>query len=128
MHKAEPYATRPQSSEKSVPSAGLPGAGGLGGVGGDCGLTPGGVERGGERGDGDEIGRRLGRLPPLEEFVDEAGVQVGGAKLGVFQNLAEEGEVGVYAADIVFAEGADHACGGVVAGVGPDGELDRKST
>src|ERR1017187_3962684 len=99
MHKAEPYGTRPQSSEETVPSAFLPKAGGLGGCGG-CGrgLAPGGVQRGGEGGDGDEIGAGLGRLPSLEEFVDEARVQMGGAELGVFQNLAEEGEVGVRSA------------------------------
>src|ERR1019366_3680353 len=126
MHKAEPYATRPKSSEESVPSGFLPGAGGLGCGSSGLRLVRGGVERGGERGDGDEIGRGLGRLPSLEEFVDEAGVQVGGAELGVLQNLAEEGEVGMDAANVVFAEGADHAGGGVVAGVGPDGEFGQQ--
>src|ERR1035441_10350277 len=32
----------------------------------------------------------------------------------------------MYAADIVFAEGADHAGGGVVARVGPDGEFGQQ--
>src|ERR1017187_431426 len=80
--------TKVGSSEESVPSGFLPGAGGLGLGSSGLRRSGGGVERGGESGDGDQIGRRLGRLAPLEEFVDEARVQVGGAELGVFQDLA----------------------------------------
>src|ERR1035438_4486177 len=83
------------SSEESVSSGGLPGAGGWGG-GGGCGgrLARGGVKRGGESGDDGEIGRGLGRSMALEELLDESRVQVGGAELGVFEDLAKEGEVG----------------------------------
>ncbi len=50
-----------------------------------------------------------------EELLDEAGVQVAGAEFRVFQNLAEEADVGADAAHVVFAQRADHALGGVLA-------------
>jgi hypothetical protein len=79
------------------------------------------VDGGGEGRYHGKIWRGLGRGVPLEELIDEAGVKVGGAELGVFQDLAEEGEVGADAADIVFVEGAEEAGSGVIAGIGPDG-------
>ena len=46
---------------------------------------------------------------PLEELLDESGVEMAGAELAVFQNLAEETEVGADAANVVLAQGSRRA-------------------
>ena len=54
------------------------------------------------------------RSRPREELIDEAGVQRGGAKLRVVEDLQEESNVGADAADVGFAERAKHARDGSV--------------
>jgi hypothetical protein len=67
------------------------------------------VKRTSQGSDRRKIARGLERAPSLKEFIDKPGMQIRGPELGVFQNLTEEGEVGSYAADIVFAQRTEHA-------------------
>ena len=81
------------------------------------------VQRSSQGSDRGEIARRLERTPPLKELIDEPGMQIRRAELRVLQNLPEEREVGSYAADVVLAECANHAGGGLLARGGPYASL-----
>ncbi len=65
-------------------------------------------------------------LKQLGGVVDELGVTLTGLELGVVQNVGDEGDVGLYAADMHLVDGAGRLAAHPQEGVVPGGDLDQQ--
>ena len=72
------------------------------------------IQRADQRGDLGQLRGRLGLGMAREELVDEAGVQIGGAEIRrPPESAGRSAMIGADPGDVVFAERAEHARGGV---------------
>ena len=68
----------------------------------------------------------IAHLEELGGLVDELGVALAGPEGGVAEDVADEGDVGLDAPDVLLPDGPGGPLAGALEGVGPGGDLDQQ--
>ena len=66
------------------------------------------------------------QLKQFRRLVDELGVALAGNEGGIFQDVGDEGDVGLHAADVDFVDGAGGLAADGLEGIVPGGDLDQQ--